>query len=239
MRQSLRWMDGPLPHDEEDSFLSFPPQTRAQGQNDIHPSSRLAPTQLQLGWAGVLLHCMYQPAAPHTVSIDSYRAMPCRRVIVWTQGIQGQGTGRKKQTTNKGKHSRSDTRAKSKTVPSPGAHIGRRQAKVTMACRVLTVHAVRCCAAAASQVAHPHLRCESTLTRVESSAGQLASSSKVSAEIRPRSCVPPFLRFLPDTAAPDSLESTSWLAPQEGLAPSVGRRIGRYLESSWSGGTVI
>lgn len=90
---------------------------------------------------------------------------------------------------------------------------------MTMACRVLTVHAVRCCAAAASQVAHPHLRCESTLTRVESSAGQLASSSKVSAEIRPRSCVPPFLRFLPDTAAPDSLERDLLVDPTRGLGP--------------------
>lgn len=172
--------------------LSFTFSIPSQGPNDIHhihSSSRLAPTQLQLGWARVLLHCMYQPATSHPVSIDSYRAMPCRRVVFWTHGIQGQGTGRKKQTTNKGKHSRSDTRAKSKTVPSPGAHIGRRQAKVTMACQVLTVHAVRCCvccAAAASQVAHPHLRCENALTRVEPSAGRLASSSKCCRDTSPK-----------------------------------------------------
>ncbi|KAH7250594.1 hypothetical protein B0J15DRAFT_467463 [Fusarium solani] len=219
MRQSLRWWPTPIRRGGFLPVVPAPDPDPGTERHPSHPSSRLAPTQLQLGWAGVLLHCMYQPAAPHPVSIDSYRAMPCRRVIVWTQGIQGQGTGRKKQTTNKGKHSRSDTRAKSKSVPSLGAHIGRRQAKVTMACRVLTVHAVRCCAAAASQVAHPHLRCESTLTRVESSAGQLASSSKVSAEIRPRSCVPPFLRFLPDTAAPGSLERDLLVDPTRGLGP--------------------
>lgn len=128
--------------------------------------------QPNCNWAGLGYHCTVctnQRASSCIHRLLSCHAMPT--VIVWTQGIQGQGTGRKKQTTNKGQHSRSDTRAKSKTVPSPGTHIGRRQAKMTMACRVLAVHAVRCFAV--------RLRRVKSLIHISDGRAPLLESSRV------------------------------------------------------------